>query len=567
MAELRRLRDDLGYFAREVVPDQPLTDWQLRALDLATRVTVIVGGRQLGKSYALALAATWWAFRRPAQRVLIISASELSARRLLATIRDVVAGSELLADSMVDELAGLIRLRNDSEIRSLPSSSKAVRGWQVDLLILDEAGSPAADVLLSAALPTIAARPEARVILADAAWAAAGPFYDLAVRGERGDPEIRTHRWVAKVAGGDVDASWITHSMVELQREGLGPLRFGAEWEARFSGAADALFTRHSIERATADYYAPDLAALRGPARVLAGIDWGAKHDRSALVAIARLPEAGAHRLGVVTAKRWPAGAPLAGPGSVVEEIAASPAVYWRLSIEATGLGEPLFQELRQRIRERDERAGGGDPPPPVIIDPLDDRAWERAFGPKRRTDQDLERDPRVIARPPRIGGKFRTAVVAIQTTAKLKASTYSSLRVLIDRGDLLLPASEIDLQRELLALRVDLAPSGTERIEAEAGGYDDLADALAFATGPHQHRGEWRTRAARYAEVSVPTRGMFFELPERDDETVTTGGGIELPRRPILQSVNSHERTMPPGYELIERERVDPRRAQLPTP
>jgi len=101
---------------------------------------------------------------------------------------------------VVDEQAQLVTLDNGSEIRSVPASERAVRGWSVDLLLADEAALIPDDLLLGAALPTTAARPDARVVLASSANLASGSYFDFAMKGEQGDEHIRTFRWGLKDA-------------------------------------------------------------------------------------------------------------------------------------------------------------------------------------------------------------------------------------------------------------------------------------------------------------------------------------------------------------------------------
>lgn len=162
--ELQRARADLGVFAALI--GRPLTAWQLVALRLLVRTTVIVAPRQAGKSRALAVLAVWWAFRRPDQRVMLLSAGEEAAKRLLAEVTAITVGSPLLIGSIVDEFASLVRLSNGSEIRSVPASELQVRGHTNDLLLADEVANISDSLLLGAALPTTAARPHARVVLA-----------------------------------------------------------------------------------------------------------------------------------------------------------------------------------------------------------------------------------------------------------------------------------------------------------------------------------------------------------------------------------------------------------------
>src|ERR1035438_5861349 len=105
MSDLRRARTDLATFANAV--GRPLAPWQVAALALEQRTTVIVAPRQTGKSRSLAVLALWSAFRRADQLVLIISAGEDASRRLLAEAAAVAMRSPLLSGSVVDENSGL----------------------------------------------------------------------------------------------------------------------------------------------------------------------------------------------------------------------------------------------------------------------------------------------------------------------------------------------------------------------------------------------------------------------------------------------------------------------------
>lgn len=244
--DLRAARVDLAAFARLCA--RPLTAWQARALQLERRFTVVVAPRQTGKSRSLALLALHWAFRQPGQRVLIVSAGEEAAKRLLAEVRDLAASSPLLSGSVVDESIGLLTLSNGSEVRSVPASERQVRGWTVDLLLVDEAALIDDDLLLSAALPTTAARPDARIVLASSPLGTAGPFYDYALRGDRGSANVATFHWRLS------DAEWVTPETVAALREGMSPQRQAAELDGEFVDHAggDHLLERSWIDAAQA---------------------------------------------------------------------------------------------------------------------------------------------------------------------------------------------------------------------------------------------------------------------------------------------------------------------------
>ncbi|MDP2711621.1 MAG: AAA family ATPase [Solirubrobacteraceae bacterium] len=231
---LARARQDLGAFAELV--GRPLATWQAASLTLERRTTVIVAPRQTGKSRSLAVLALHRAFRTAGIRVLVVSAGEDAAKRLLSEVRAVAADSPLLAGSVVDELASLVTLSNGSEIRSVPASERAVRGWTVDLLIVDEAASVEDDLLHGAALPTTAARPDARIVLAGSPRGTAGAFYEAACRGFAGtDVHTVAVRWRLR------DATWISAEAIAALREGLPPALARAELDGEFADIGDGL--------------------------------------------------------------------------------------------------------------------------------------------------------------------------------------------------------------------------------------------------------------------------------------------------------------------------------------
>ena len=225
-SDLAAARRSLAVFAALI--GVVLTDWQAAALRLTKRTTTVVAPRQTGKSRSLAVLALWWAYRKPGQVVLIISAGDEAAKRVLAEVRALAAASPLLAGSILDETAGLLRLSNGSEIRSVPSSERQVRGQRVDLLIIDEAALVPDDLILQAALPTTMARPDARVVLASSPNGRTGAFFTFAQRGLEGDEHVQTFRWRLS------DATWITPATITDLRAALPPERAAAEIDAEF---------------------------------------------------------------------------------------------------------------------------------------------------------------------------------------------------------------------------------------------------------------------------------------------------------------------------------------------
>lgn len=526
MSDAPALRRDLAAFSRAI--SRPLEPWQARSLELDSPITCVLAPRQAGKPRSLANLALHRAFRAHNQRVLVVSASDDAAKRLLFDIRGVAAGSPLLAGSVVVEQAGLVRLSNGSEIRSVPASERQIRGWSVDLLLVDEAALVDDNLLLGAAFPTVAARSDGRIVLASSATVASGCFYDQCKLGEAGSEHVRTFRWAL------ADCHWITPSMIEVMKGSMSEVRFNAEMLGLWADGAYSLFSRQILEAATADYAVATLAGLYGPARVLGGVDWGAHHDRSAVCAIARIPVAGDRPVfGVVCAHRWPSGHPLT---SVIEDIVSSPAHWACLSLERNGLGEPCAQMTAKKLRERPDEEGGAPPRLWRLIE--DGPAWNAGRAEKPSAWRQ--------AHP-----AWRSTLNPIHVTSGSKAATYSALRLLIDGGQLVLPASATELLRELMLLRVDLSPSGDEKIEASTG-HDDQADALALSLGPYRDRSQrWRTVLADLADPrrAPPPFPAAAGLP-----TVETGAGLRVPAGCVYQSVHGREVTGEAGLFGNER-------------
>ncbi|HMH48514.1 MAG TPA: terminase family protein [Solirubrobacteraceae bacterium] len=532
MPDLQSMRDDLATFATEV--GCPLEAFQARALALRKRTSAVVAPRQSGKSRSLAVLALHRAYGEAGHRVLIVSAGEEASRRLLSEVRRIAQGSPLLRGSVTDEMAGLLTLSNGSEIRSVPASERQIRGWSVGTLLVDECALVSDDLLLGAAYPTTAARPDAKIMLASSATTAGGSFYDHVKLAEAGSEHVEAFRWSL------TECPWISPSAISAARESMSELRFSAEYEGVFAGSSDSMFPRHVLDRATVDYLPDQLDAMPGPARVFGGVDWGLTTDRSALVAIARLAVADGRRVFAVRcAHRWPEAHLL---HNVVHDIASSPGHFDKLCAEANGVGGPCCQQLFQAISERSYDAGGGATPSRVVA--IEEHGWD----PTRE-------EPRIQRRRPERSASFVCEKLPVHTTAALKAASYSSMRMLLDRGALVLPASCEDLTRELLMLRVDLNPSGTERIEAVSGAHDDLPDAMMLALVPYRRRagGDWQSFVANLANPASQLPEPMIPSAVWAQDHVPGPDGMQVPRRPAWVSPCGDQVSTPAGLDLTD--------------
>jgi hypothetical protein len=315
----------------------------------------------------------------------------------------------------------------------------------------------------------------------------------------------------------------------------------------------------------TADFVTPDLAETYPPARLIGGLDPGATRDRSGLVAIARLAVLDERTFAVVGTKLWRAGHPLttasADEPGVAEEVAALPCAWHAFAGEASGLGEAIAGQsgvLWRLMAQRSPHAGAARRPPRW-------RLIEEGWGTPAEDRRQARRAKRLRAQA--AAGWFATEMVSVHPSAEFNAASYSALALLVGRQQLLFRASDEELLRQLLTLRVDLSPSGAERVQAprDRSGHADLASALALATLPFKSRAGWYSRLVALAD---PTRTRLPEpaVGALPGPIVHTGGGLAISQRPALVSVAGSECTLPgaatPDYLDPEAELPPMRRA-----
>ncbi len=492
-------RDDIEVFAAKVM-GRPLWPHQAEAARAERFITSIAAARRTGKTTLVETLAAWTCFRERDVKAVILSAGLEAARRVTEELGADLARGALTRGAVTDDFATRIKLANGSEIVSLPASQRAVRGLGrgVKLVVVDEAGFVPEELWRAAHYTALDERRNgARIVLCGTPWGGPELFFRRAYSaGRDGDPDHAAFHWSFQVN------PLLDQAYLERQRDRVAPAEYAAEVLGEWSDAIGSLFPRALLERQTADLEVPALGELAGPARPVAALDWGVSFDRSAAVLLYRVPVAALNPdrepepCFVALPYVWPAGAPL---HSVVAEVATCSAPFAYVVAETNGVGAMPSQELHRAAR--------------------------------------------------RPGRKF--AFVA--TTSATKTSSYGAVLGLLERGRLVLPRHP-DLLRQLAGLKFEQGERGFTRIGAEdPATHDDVADALALAMVPFRRRGSSRLRtlvprlaALHPAEAPVPA----LEGP-----VVETGGGLRLPRRPVLQSVNGPEITLPPGARRVRQE------------
>ena len=119
-----------------VIPD----DWQIEVLASDHPRKILCCGRQTGKSTVGAVLAIHKALTQPGSTVLIVAPGERQAKLLFSKARRFYeqAGHPLPAHS--HRRTGL-ELANGSVVEALPAVERTMRGFSVDLLVVDEAAA------------------------------------------------------------------------------------------------------------------------------------------------------------------------------------------------------------------------------------------------------------------------------------------------------------------------------------------------------------------------------------------------------------------------------------------
>ena len=461
-------------FAR-VVLGVNLHEYQQEPFRHKARVKVVKGGRQVGKSYGPgAVTALHHAFARPGSQTLIISAGEVSAKYLMATIQRMAQGAILLRGAVLDELKSELRFSNGSVVTSVPASERQVRGRTVSCLILDESRS-VPESLFEAAMPTTLAQPDSEVwILSTPGGMPTGFFRKYFARGmESPDDWCRAWWWPSSLS------PLVSADLVEEWRRTWDPVAFRREVLGEDVDEAECMFPQELVLSCLADWepFTPADARRRSPynhevkAKELAysvsvGIDWGTVKDGNVVSCVGVLDDRGAN---------------------------GAPYVYYLAHLDARyGLGYDEFFDVVTDVTNGfharmvvAESNGVGQYPSTVLSKKIKEQ---------RQGSQTFCRS----------------------TTAQIKFETFSKIHGLMTEGRFVLPRRD-DIVSQFCGLSREESEFGTTKIAARKG-HDDIPLAILQSM-----------RAIRPAE-RPPAEVTEWALHPQYDFT-RTGRGTIVPR------------------------------------
>lgn len=431
MGALDRARRDAGVFA-ELLLGVPLWAHQLEVVASPARYRVICAGRQVGKSRLLAVLALHRAFSAANQTVLIVSQGEVAAKRLLDDIAGLALAAPILAGSVLDESSKVVVLSNGSTIRAVPASAAQIRGWSIDLLILDEAAFIDPEIW-RAAEPAIIARPGSRVVLCSSPWGSPDHFFRALWTRGTAEATVQLEAWHWP----SITSPLVDESLLEEIRERETATYFEREYMAKWTDSKGAYFTTAELEAAVGDrdlVDPDDVDAARACGVVVGGVDWGMARDANVLTVVGGLAEPderGRRRYWIP----W-----------IEERFAMSYESWIDRLVEVAGSFE--FSVVTA------ETNGVGQMPTQVLAR----RLWESSG---------------------------RDLVEPASTTSRLKEDLFGFMKLLMQQGRLVLPRHP-SLLRQLGALEFTMGESGSMRLAVpEALGHDDCAMSAALALRP----------------------------------------------------------------------------------
>jgi hypothetical protein len=230
-------------FARERLGIE-LDDWQEQFLKSNAKQILLNCARQSGKSTMSSVAGLQRALYFPGSTVLIIAPA---LRQAKITFNKVAGFYDQLGKAAVPALSRTqlsMDLANGSFIEAIPADDKTIRGYSVNLLIIDEA-SRVPDVVYESVRPMLAVT-KGRLLVLSTPWGKRGFFYEAWT----GEPDWERY----EVPGYRCPRMSPEFLAAEKRRK---PLVYSQEYDCIFTDTEDQVITTDMIEAAKSDKVEP----------------------------------------------------------------------------------------------------------------------------------------------------------------------------------------------------------------------------------------------------------------------------------------------------------------------
>lgn len=255
---------------------------------LSSKNIVIVAGRGIGKTLALAVVALWYVLvmsiseNRPF-KVVILAGSLPQAKICFNYVMDFINKTPFLQKHLAKEpTQSEISFKDGSWIRPLPASEKSIRGHHPDLLIIDEAAVVDEDIIYSA-LPMTAPSPFARQIFSTTP---SEGFSWIEDKWEHQDqypvPDWKFFNWNAE--------SFLPQDQVELLKKMLPANEYTSEIQGLPYKREGKVFRLEDLKECQLKKEEIDEDNSK-PGEVYAGVDWGYYPAPTVLLLVKKIGE------------------------------------------------------------------------------------------------------------------------------------------------------------------------------------------------------------------------------------------------------------------------------------
>lgn len=226
-----QLMRDAGF-----IPDP----WQAEFLRSDDARNLILCGRQIGKSLAVALKALGTALTKPNSTVIVVAPIEPQANELL---RKVLTCFNAIGRPMrlVREAVTTLEFGNGSRVLALPGRERSVHSYTATLLILDEAAR-IPDEVFHGASPQLSAS-KGKLVALSTAFSKSGWFFKEWSEGQG------FRRWSITA----YDCPRHTPEFLEHERRSMGERFFSMSYLNLFGDDVAAVFSTDDITAALAD--------------------------------------------------------------------------------------------------------------------------------------------------------------------------------------------------------------------------------------------------------------------------------------------------------------------------
>lgn len=449
---ISRLRDDPVLFAQKVCHAYP--HWYQEEILLNDAQSIIIRmGRQLGKTFAMAIKAIHAAFTKPGTInpddpyvVMIIAPAQRQSQIMFEQIQRLINSSPILQQSVTKSIQQEIRFKNGAVIYNFPIGETAdrVRGYSINLLIVDEAAYVPDRVFTS--LEPALSHTEGSMILISTPFGRFGYFYEairdgvtykdyaqMKRRSEIIDDGRSVTHWYPYTVGLEVvlrdrkgnptGKTQSSEASIKRQKRRMHPVQFAQEHEARFVDDAAMYFPLKLIMNAVEEY--PMELQPEPGCMYYMGVDFAKIADWYIALVIKRYPNDALPMRVAHWQQDQKRDYSITVPRTA--QIAKRFGVR-TLFADNTGVGEPNVEKLRQMLQ-----------------------------------------------------GVTKVEGVSMASLEK-QNQMYANVYELLGSGRLTLPAQNRELLTQMQLVTMTKQPSGRIKIEAASGGHDDYPDALALA-------------------------------------------------------------------------------------